>query len=155
MERIVGIGEFIISNHSEDIIKTFALASCVAVTAFSPSNRVAGMIHIALPSPPRDVDPNVRPGYYAVTGLPTFIDKVCFEYGCSKKELKFGLYGGSNSIHEDVFQIGKKNITMIKKILMDMNLVYDIDETGGIISRTLVMNVAMGTVKINTQPIRI
>jgi hypothetical protein len=44
---------------------------------------------------------------------------------------------------------------MIKKILMDMNLVYDNDETGGIISRTLFMNVDMGTVKINTQPIRI
>jgi chemotaxis protein CheD len=108
MDRIVGIGEFVISNHREDIIKTFALASCVAVTAYSSSNRVAGMIHIALPSSSRDVGPNVRPGYYAVTGVPSFINRMCSEYGCYKKDLKIGLYGGSNSINEDIFLIGKK-----------------------------------------------
>lgn len=155
MDRIVRIGEFMISNHKEDTIKTLALASCVAVTAYNPSNSVAGMIHIALPSPPRTADPNVRLTYYAATGVPILINKMCLEYGCSKKKIKIGLYGGSNSIHEDAFQIGKKNIAMVKKILMDMNLLYDIDETGGIISRTLIMNVAMGTVKIITQPIRI
>lgn len=155
MDRIVGIGEFVITNIMEDIIKTFALASCVAVTAYSSSNRVAGMIHIALPSPPKDVDPNVRPGYYAVTGVPSLINRMCSEYGCLKKDLKIGLYGGSKSINKDVFQIGRKNVAMIKKILMDMNILYDIDETGGIISRTLVMNVATGTVRIITQPIRI
>lgn len=155
MDRIVRVGEFMISNHKEDTIKTFALASCVAVTAYNPSNSVAGMIHIVLPSPPRTVDPNVRLTYYAVTGVPFLINKMCLEYGCNKKKIKIGLYGGSNSIHEDSFQIGKKNIAMVKKILMDMNLLYDIDETGGIISRTLIMNVAMGTVKMITQPIRI
>lgn len=155
MDRIVGIGEFIISNSKEDIIKTFALASCVAVTAFCPSKSVAGMIHIALPSPPRGVNPNIRLGYYAVTGLPSFINKMCLEYGCSKKEIKIGVYGGSNSIQKDVFQIGKKNISMVVKILKDMNLSYNIGETGGIISRTLIMDVAVGNVKIITQPIRI
>ena len=47
MDKIVGIGEYAISNRREDIIKTFALASCVAVTAYSPSKGVAGMVHIA------------------------------------------------------------------------------------------------------------
>lgn len=155
MDRIVGIGEFIISNNKEDIIKTFALASCVAVTAYCSSCRVAGMIHIALPSPLGDVDANVRPGYYANTGLPLFIYKLCSEYGCAKRDLRIDLYGGSDSINIDIFQIGKKNIAMVKRILMDMNILYNIDETGGNISRTLLLDVATGTVKVITQPIRI
>ena len=155
MDRFVGIGDFIISNNREDIIKTFALASCVAVTAYCSPSKVAGMIHIALPSPPYDIDIYARPGYYATSGLPLFINKMCSEYGCSKKDLRIDLYGGSNSINGDVFQIGKKNIAMVKKILMNMNLLYNIDETGGNVSRTLAMDVATGTVKIMKQPIRI
>ena len=155
MDRFVGIGEFIISNNRKDIIKTFALASCVAVTAYCSPCKVAGMIHIALPSPPYDIDTNARPGYYATSGLPLFVNKMCSVYGCSIKDLRIDLYGGSNSINEDVFQIGKKNIAMVKKILMDMNLLYYIDDTGGNISRTLSMDVATGTVKVMTQPIRI
>lgn len=155
MDRNVGIGELVISNHSEDILRTFGLASCVAVTAYSPSQGVAGMIHIALPTPPTDVNPMVRPGYYAVTGIPYFIQKLLSEYGCSKKDLRIGLYGGADSIHDDNFQIGKKNVAIIKKLLSDMKLYYSVDETGGIISRTLMMSVATGTVNITTQPIRI
>lgn len=155
MDRIVGIGELVVSNHKEDIIKTFALASCVAVTVYSPSKGVAGMIHIALPTPSRDANPKEKPGYYATTGIPYFFHKLLAEYGCCKKDLRIGLYGGASSIHGDIFQIGEKNVAIIKKLLADMNFHYSVDETGGIISRTLTMNVAMGTVEVSTQPIRI
>ena len=50
MNRIVGIGEYVISNAPEDFIKTFALSSCVAVTFYNPSIHLAAMVHIALPT---------------------------------------------------------------------------------------------------------
>jgi chemotaxis protein CheD len=153
MDRIAGIGEYIISNNQEDILKTYALASCVGVTAYSSTKRVAGMIHIALPTPKVGPNPAIRPGYYAATGIPLFFNKLCLEYGCNLNELRINLYGGSSSINEDVFQIGKKNVNIIKKLLLDMKLYYDIDDTGGYISRTLFMNVVTGEVKTITHPI--
>ena len=65
MEHVVGLGEIVVSGSEEDIIKTFALASCVAVTVYSPSNKVAGMIHIVLPHPYDSKDYEERPGYFA------------------------------------------------------------------------------------------
>jgi chemotaxis protein CheD len=153
MDRIVGIGEYIISNNREDILKTFALASCVGVTAYSSTKGVAGMIHIALPTPKVEPNPVLRPGYYATTGIPLFFNKLCSGYGCKINELKINLYGGSSSINEDVFHIGKKNVDIIKKLLMDMRIDYDIDDTGGTISRTLIMNVETGEVKTITHPL--
>ncbi|KJS20563.1 MAG: archease [Clostridiaceae bacterium BRH_c20a] len=155
MDKIVGIGEYAISNRREDIIKTFALASCVAVTAYSPSKGVAGMVHIALPSPPHNEDSSISPGYYAVTGVPLLINKMCTVYGCTTDELKIGLYGGANSIREDIFKIGKKNVVTVKNILQNMNLLIDIAEIGNTLSRTLAMDVSTGKVKITLLPITI
>ena len=63
MDRIIGIGEYIISDDPEDSIKTFALASCVAVTFYNPFIHLAGMVHIALPTPMDLEEAQRRPGY--------------------------------------------------------------------------------------------
>lgn len=157
MDRIVGIGEFTISNNKGDIIKTFALATCVAVTVYSPLKNIAGMVHIALPSPalPGD-DSKTRPCCYATTAVPFLINKMCSEFGCLKGELEIKLFGGADSVREnDVFNIGQRNIDTVKAILNEMNLRYTAAETGGTHSRTLEMEVATGKIKVTLQPIKI
>ncbi|TVY01022.1 hypothetical protein [Paenibacillus cremeus] len=67
-KKVVGLGEIACSNNEEDTIITYALSSCVAVTAYCPINKVAGMIHIVLPKPNSEKDERHRPGYYATTG---------------------------------------------------------------------------------------
>ncbi|MCX7708982.1 MAG: chemotaxis protein CheD [Clostridia bacterium] len=155
MEKIIGIGEYTITNGAEDRIKTFALASCIAVTAYSPSRRVAGMIHIALPSPTGS-DSVLKPAYYAITGIPLLINKLCNEYGCLKGELKIQMFGGANSISDhDMFHIGKRNIETVANVLSGMNLCIYNAEVGGKVSRTIEFDVATGNVNIFTQPISI
>lgn len=154
MDKIVGIGELAISNNLGDKLKTFALASCVGVTVYSPIRKVAGMIHVALPNPYEKEDGDNNPSYYAHTGIPLLINKICLEYGCLKGELEINLYGGAESIRKnDVFNIGSKNISAVKKILWDMYLKFNAIEIGGRVSRTLEMDVDTGTVKVITQPI--
>ncbi len=157
MDRIVGIGEYAISNNENDTIKTFALGSCVAVTVYSPLKNVAGMVHIVLPSSDLSSDDsNTRPCYYATTAVPFLINKICSEFGCLKGGLKIELFGGAKSVRDnDVFKIGQRNIETVKKILNDLNLVYSATETGGTYSRTLEMDVATGKVKVALQPITI
>lgn len=154
MEKIVGIGEYVISNNKEDIIKTFALASCVAVTAYSPVNETAGMIHIVLPCQTTTSFENYQqPYYYATLGVPLFINKMCLQYGCMKNDLIIELFGGAKSSNRnDIFNIGQRNIITVKKVLKDMNLNYIDTETGGTNSRTLELNVKTGKKQIFSQP---
>ncbi len=156
MERIVGIGEYAVSDIESDRLKTFALASCVAVSAYCPPKKIAGMIHVALPAPLNKNDILARPCYFATTGIPLFINKLVRDYGCKKDGLIIGVYGGANSIKaEDLFNIGKKNIDTVRKILKELNLKISTSEVGGILSRTLEMNVATGAIKITTYPMKI
>lgn len=156
MEIIVGIGEFAISRNEEDVIMTFALASCVAVTAYSPSKKVAGMIHIALPESSDYLETVSRPAYYAVTGIPLLINKLCKEFQCKKEEFIIRIYGGADSIRaEDVFKIGRRNIIAVRSILTEMNFKISGEEIGGFVSRTIQMNVNNGEIKVITQPINI
>lgn len=153
MDKVIGIGEYAISNDPEDIIRTFALSSCVAVTAYHPGNRVLGMVHIALPSPPQEKS-TPGPFYYAETAIPEFMGKLCNEYGCNRLKLDIRLFGGAESTRrEDVFNIGKKNVKTILSILSRMNLPVRFCDTGGHISRNISADVATGTVKVNCQPI--
>lgn len=156
MERIVGIGECAVSNVKFDTIKTFALASCVAVSVYSPSKKTAGMIHVALPAPLEEYDIVARPYYFATTGVPKFIDKVIKKYGCIKEDLIIGIYGGANSINDrDLFNIGKRNIVTVRNELNNLNLKICYSEVGGNISRSLTMSVATGVIKITTYPLKV
>jgi chemotaxis protein CheD len=157
MDKIVGIGEYAVSNNRNDVLKTFSLASCVALTVYCPVKNAAGMVHIALPAPNRmNDDSNIRPYYYAATAVPLLINRMCNKYGCCKINLEVQLFGGADSIQaDDVFQIGRKNLNIVKKSLACLGLQYNSSETGGKYSRTLEMNVSNGNIKLTLQPIKI
>lgn len=156
MDIIIGIGEYAISNRQEDVLKTYALASCVGVTIYCPINSVAGMIHIVLPDYQTMNEGLSNPGYYASLGLPLLLHKIEKEFGCKKGDLVIRLFGGADSIREnDYFLIGKKNIYAITNILNKMELKHSIAEVGGNLSRTIEMEVATGHITIHTQPIKI
>ncbi len=154
VDRVVGIGEYVITNNREDVIKTYALASCVAITIYSPVNCVAAMAHIVLPYH-KDVFHKVsQPCYYAETAIPLLIRKMCLEYGCRKNELLIELFGGARSIKgNDMFHVGYQNITMIERILQLEKLRYTDREIGGTNSRTVIFDVATGKKKVITQPL--
>lgn len=155
MDKVVGIGEYAISN-GEDSLKTFALASCVAITAYDPFRRGAGMIHIALPTPLTREDGERRPGYYATTGIPILLNSMCWKYGSKIDDLQIKLYGGAVSIkNDDYFHIGQKNIWAVRDTLSRMNLNVLDAQIGGTVSRSLKMDVLTGVILITTLPINI
>ncbi|MDF2984951.1 MAG: cheD1 [Eubacterium sp.] len=156
MKSIVGIGEYAISHNKENSLKTFALASCVAVTAYSPIRKKGAMIHIALPEPDTETDRMVRPGYYATTGIPLMIEKLCSDHGCTKGELEIQIFGGAESIRKnDIFNIGKRNIEAVVETLYNLNLRISGAQVGGKVSRTIELDINTGKVDILTQPIGI
>lgn len=156
MAIIVGIGDYAVSGSPGETIITYALASCVAVTAYSPSKKAAGMVHVVLPDGFQRPEDNFGPCYYANSGIPLMINKVCLECGCRKSELSIRMFGGADSIREeDIFRLGQKNRNMAEKVLRAMGLSYDASETGGVLSRTLKMDVDTGRIIVSYQPITI
>lgn len=151
-KKIVGIGDCVVSNDSEDEIKTYALGSCVAVIILDPKTRSAGMVHIALP----DSSINLKkakelPGYFADTG----IDYLVGEMKSIGARVGLGtivkLAGGAMVIDDnDKFAIGQRNITEIKKILWSRNLLITAEDLGDNFSRTVNILVKNGHIEVSS-----
>ncbi len=144
------------SNKPNDIIKTFALATCVGVTVFCPVTSSAGMVHVVLPDH-RDASSYIsKAGYFATIGVPLLITKMIKSYGCQKSDLRVQLFGGASSLNNnDYFMIGKRNIDSVSTILSEMGIPYVRTAVGGNVSRTIALQVTNGQVSISAQAMKI
>jgi chemotaxis protein CheD len=145
----VGIGDIGVSSKADDVLKTYALGSCVAVIAFDPEKKIAGMIHIALPESKVNPDKAVkRPGYFADSGLPAFI-KAMEKAGANRRKLRIKLAGGATIMDENrQFDIGRRNMIAIKRFLWKEGLGVLKEDVGGSISRTVTLEVGSGAVTL-------
>jgi len=147
----IGIGEWAVSQDPADLIKTFALGSCVAVMIFDTKLRIAGMVHVALPESSLDADKAAKlPGYFADSGVSTLIEELK-RRGVQRNHVWVKLAGGASVMDPmGVFDIGKRNILAVKKNLWRSSLGPIAEDTGGNISRTVAMSVADGAVVLSS-----
>lgn len=149
----VGIGEWAVSKNPEDVLKTYALGSCVAVMIYDSKVRIAGLIHIALPE--SSIDPErakIQPGFFVDTGLPRMIQEMKV-LGAMRGSVWVKLAGGAAVMDaQNFFDIGKRNILAVKRILWKSSLGPLAEDTGGNNSRTVSFSVDEGTVKLSSGP---
>ncbi len=149
----VGIGEFSVSKDPVDVLKTFALGSCVAVISYDKVNRVAGLIHIALPdSTVNSKKAEGKPGYFVDTGLPVFLREMKKKSATANaNNVWIKIVGGSNIMDKERrFDIGKRNVLAIKKYLWKNQLGIIGADVGGNISRTVSISVATGELSVSS-----
>ena len=148
---VLGIGDFGVSKDPGATLKTFALGSCVAVILYYPTLPAAGMIHIARPEMKVNLTrAKEKPGFFADSGLPLLLDAMT-RLGCDKKGrgMKIKLVGGASIMDDnELFNIGKRNIIAVKKLLWAKGLGAVAEEVGGNISRTVSITVGNGEVRI-------
>ncbi len=149
----VGIGEWAVSKNPEDVIKTYALGSCVAVMIYDMKVKVGGMIHIALPDSSIDVARGqAQPGYFADTGLPQMIQEMK-GLGASRAGVWVKLAGGASVMDASgYFDIGKRNVLAVKKVLWKSSLGPLAEDTGGNSSRTVTFTLTEGLVVLSSGP---
>ena len=148
----VGIGEYCVSMNKEDLIKTYALGSCVAVIAYDRDSKTAGMMHIALPeSSVNEERARTSPGYFADTGLPVFLKEMKWYSGMQNRRW-IKIVGGA-SIMDDSrrFDIGKRNVLAIKKCLWKNRFGIIREEIGGKVSRTVSVSVETGELIVSSK----
>ena len=149
----LGVGELGTANDPGTVIRTHALGSCVAVLLLDPKTKSVGMAHIALPeSKINDGKARETPGYFADTGIPALIRKMD-RLGCkgNGKGMIVKLVGGAKIMDpNNTFNIGKRNVLAIKKILWSFGMGVVAEDVGGSISRTVSLDVDKGRVVISS-----
>lgn len=153
MARIfVGVGEFAASKSPGDEIKTMALGSCVAVIVLDPVNRIVGLLHVALPdSSINEAKSRDKPGMFADSGIPALLEEMA-KYGYKNgSRLIVKLVGGATIMDpKSTFNIGKRNILAVKKVLWKYRLGAIAEDLGNNYSRTVTIDVSNGRTIISS-----
>jgi chemotaxis protein CheD len=148
----VNMGELAISRESGDVLASLGLGSCVALCAYDPAERLAGMIHVVLP------DSAIARGKEAVAkfadiGVPRFLGEMEKE-GALRRRLKLLMAGGANVLShartDVVLDIGTRNIAAVRTAVEKEGLRIMGADVGGKSSRTVRLQVADGVVSVKT-----
>lgn len=154
MKHIIGIADMKISAQPDDSLITYALGSCLGITAYDPVAKVGGMIHIMLPL--SSVNPKKakeNPFMFVDTGVPELF-RACYKAGAVKQRLVVKVAGGASTQQndkKDQFQIGKRNFLMLRKLLWKNNVLIESFDVGDNHSRTMLLDIETGDVILKTQ----
>lgn len=151
----VGIGEMAVTREPAEQIVTYALGSCLGITLHDPLARVGGMLHAMLPQSTLDPEKaRTSPARFVDTGVPALF-RACYALGASKERLVLKVAGGASmqDAGADSFEIGRRNLLMLRQLLWKNGVLIRGQDVGGDVSRTLVLDVASGatTVRSNGQ----
>ncbi len=147
---VIGVGDFYVSSDPSNTLVTYALGSCVGVTAYDWRARVGGILHFKLPH--SDINPGMastHPAMFGDTGLDAFLRRI-FLAGASKPDLDIKLAGGAKGLATpgDFFNIGERNILIAQRVFWMNGLIVTRKDTGGNDYRTVKLEMATGRVTI-------
>ncbi|MBR5509229.1 MAG: chemotaxis protein CheD [Lachnospiraceae bacterium] len=147
-ELKVGIGDMKFAKGDTTVI-TYALGSCVGITFYDPVARMGALLHVLLPTRSNPADINVYK--YADPGIQETIRKLTMS-GMMKSRMIVKIAGGAKMFElsgkSDFGNIGQRNVDTVKRILAAQGLRISAEDTGGNFARTMVLDVATGTVVI-------
>jgi chemotaxis protein CheD len=148
---IVDIADMKVSADRECSLVTYSLGSCLGVTIYDPEIHVGGMAHFMLPLSTIDSEKALtRPFMYVDIGMVLFLEAL-FQLGARKDRCIVKVAGGSQVLDtHDIFRIGQRNYTVLRKILWKNGLLLKGEDVGGSLSRTMRLDLADGRVTIKT-----
>lgn len=138
-----------ISSSPEDEIITFALGSCLGITVYDPEAKIGAMVHVMLPSSAIDpVKASANPCMFVDTGVKAlFLES--YKAGAQRNRLIVVAAGGAcaNGLEQDdYFQIGKRNVTVLRSLLWKNGIILKNSDFGGNMARTLTLDIKTGQV---------
>jgi len=146
---VVGISDCQTCAEAGGELVTYALGSCIAVSAWDPSRRIGGLLHFMLPDSGLDARrAEQNPCMFADTGIPRLLDSLARQ-GADRRRLIITLTGGAQVLDpQRVFDIGRRNHLAAKKTLWKLGAMVAAEEVGGTVSRTVRLNVDTGRLGI-------
>lgn len=149
-QHVVGVGDMAVSTLEHEHLVTYALGSCLGIAVHDPVAGVAGLLHAMLPD--SSIDPtnsHTQPARYIDTGVPALF-RACYRSGARKERMTVKIAGGAfagPTPDDDHFQIGKRNIVALRRLLWKNGVLIRAEDVGGCqTARTMVLHVATGQV---------
>jgi len=151
MNIVVGVADMSVSNNPEVLLTTYSLGSCIGVAIYDPVVNVGGLLHYMLPESSLDVaKAQKNPYMFGDTGIPLLF-KEAYKLGAKKNRLKIMVVGGGQILDQNgMFNIGKRNHTLLRKMFWKNNVMIDFEEVGGVVNRTVKLAVKNGDAWIKT-----
>lgn len=145
----VGIAQYSESSDPEVTLYAPHLGSCLGVAIFTPRFNKVSLIHCLLPMAKSDPEKaKENPYMYVDSGVGLVINNLIKE-GAAKNELQIYVAGGANiNDLNGVFEIGKNNFTVLRKLLWKNGLLIKGECVGGTSSKTIFMSPIDGKAKV-------
>ncbi len=149
---VVGVADMAVTSDPDALLITYALGSCIGVTIFDPVACVGGMLHFMLPNSKGSPDKaKANPAMFGDTGVPLLF-RMCYDLGATKENMVVCAAGGAEILADDGhFKIGSRNRTILRKLFWKNSILVAAEDTGGVGSRTLQLNVPDGHVEIRSK----
>jgi len=151
MDIVVGVGDMKLSNDPEAMLVTYSLGSCIGLGIYDPVAKVGGLLHYMLPESSLDgIKAEKNPYMFGDTGIPLLF-KGAYNYGAKKNRLKVIVVGGAQILDQQgLFNIGKRNYTLLRKMFWKNNVMIDFQDVGGNVNRTLKVEINSGQAWLKT-----
>lgn len=136
----------------QGLIRTTGLGSCVGLTLFDPALKLAGMVHVMLPSSEIAKEGTLNVAKYADTGVATLYRRL-IEQGASARRLVAKMAGGSQMFAfagGDTMRIGPRNVESCKLSLNELGIPLLAEDTGGNYGRTIELDCQTGILFIRS-----
>jgi chemotaxis protein CheD len=148
---VVGVADMAVSNDGTAEMVTYSLGSCLGITIYDPLKKIGGLLHLMLPD--SNIDPAkaaAMPYMFVDTGVPRLFHAV-YNLGADRARLVVKVAGGAQLMDEKgIFNIGTRNGEAFRKLISQQGLTVHANETGGMISRTLRLDLGNGNTTIKS-----
>ena len=150
--ELIGIGMMKVSAEPGEQLVAPNLGSCLGLAAYDPVAKIGGMIHCLLPLSTSDpAKAQANPCTYVDTGVVQLLNAL-LALGATKSRLVLTVAGGANiNDPNNVFAIGSKNYTVLRKVLWKNNLLIKGEHVGEGSSRTISLDIDSGRVWVKTE----
>ncbi len=150
MKYVVAVGDMKIGQEVDTIV-THALGSCLGLMVYDPVAKVGGLLHAMLPLSKINPDKaKANPYMFVDTGVPTLF-KALYAIGGQKTRMVIKAAGCGNPLGKnEMFKIGERNYTVLKKLLWKNNILLKAEDIGGTVSRTVYLDLATGQTVISS-----
>lgn len=145
MNLIVGVADMKVSNDPKDVLMTYSLGSCIGVAIYDPVVKAGGMLHFMLPDHRLDEKKAQKnPFMFGNSGIPLLFKEI-YKFGAKKNRLKVIVVGGAQILDQGgLFNIGKRNQTLLRKMFWKNNVLIGFEHVGGSVNRTLKLALGNG-----------
>jgi chemotaxis protein CheD len=143
-----------VSADPDDELVTYALGSCLGIAIHDGDAHVGGLLHAMLPLSTADPEKAAQnAALFVDTGVPALF-RACYERGARKERMVVKVAGGAfltEAEEDDLFQIGTRNLVVLRKLLWKNGVLLRSQDVGGRRSRTLSLCVGSGKVTVKSR----